>query len=381
MHKQLCLTVLLLGLTACQTTQPVPPAAAVVIPLPAWPDAYFPASGSIPTPGQLFTLTAEQQADFDSYMQSDHQAGYPPEERIYNYMQNLLVAFNFAGETLSASEVSRTANGNCVSLAILTYALAKQARVEVSFRVTFREPVLDIRQDLWLTANHVRSYLHSATVPGAAVGIDYFSDRLDYLGPTLSEPGFLAMVYNNLAAEALLRKDIGLAYQLTRRALQFDPAFAASINMMAVLLRRQHQPALAAQWYDYGLQVMPANLTMLANYQLLAETQQDQTKLQWLAAQMAKSESPDPFAWYLQAASEEKAGRVPQAIAAYQKTLQQAPYLMPANRALANLYLHTGQPALAENTLQQALQYSSGDDNRQLLMAKLKMLRQLAERP
>ncbi len=53
MHKQLCLTVLLLGLTACQTTQPFSPAAAVVIPLPAWPDAYFPASGSIPTPGQL----------------------------------------------------------------------------------------------------------------------------------------------------------------------------------------------------------------------------------------------------------------------------------------------------------------------------------------
>lgn len=344
---------------------------------PAQPPRVLPLATAVPTITQLLQLTSEQQQDFLSYFHHPRYADQSPEYRLYSYMQNVLSVFQFNGSTTPASEVMRTGSANCVSLALLTKALADVAGIEVRFRATYREPVIDIRGDLLLQATHVRSYLNAKPESGTIrqLYIDYFRGPLSYKGNFLSEARFNAMVYNNLAAEALLRGELDQANALVQTSLQQDDHFIPSINLMAVLLRRQQHPEWARQWYQYGLAVAPHMLALLHNYQVLADQLGDQELVQQLEQQLALADSDDPFELYIQAVQAEQAGHEAQAINFYQRLQKKVPYLLQANQALVRHYLKNHQYQAARQLLEEALEYSYEPDKRSLLQHKLAMLR------
>jgi Tfp pilus assembly protein PilF len=339
----------------------------------------FSATSQVPAIKDLLQLTIEQKQDFLSYFHHPRYADQTPEYRLYSYMQNVLAVFQFSSSTTSASEVMRSGSANCVSLALLTKALADVAGIEVRFRATYREPVLDIRGDLLLQATHVRSYLHSAagtdSINFRQLYIDYFRGPLSYQGDFLSDGRFKAMVYNNLAAEALLRNELNQAYALVQASLQQDDQFIPAINLMAVLLRRQQQPELAQQWYQYGLAVAPQQLALLHNYQVLAIQLDDQPLVKRLEQQLAQADSEDPFELYLQAVQAEQAGQEALAISFYQRLQKKVPYLLQANQALVRHYLKNQQYQAARQLLEEALEYSYEPEKRSLLQHKLAMLR------
>lgn len=377
-----CLTLTLAG-CAQHNSPPAPPSVSAVTQatpvLPQIEAGLFAAVAPVPAIQDLLQLTPEQKQDFLSYFRHPRYADQAPEYRLYSYMQNVLAVFQFNGSTTSASEVMRSGSANCVSLALLTKALADVAGIEVRFRATYREPVIDIRGDLLLQATHVRSYL-SATVSADSINfrqlyIDYFRGPLSYQGDFLSAARFNATVYNNLAAEALLRGDLDQAYALLQSSLQQDKQFVPAINLMAVLLRRQQQPALAQQWYQYGLAVSPQHLALLHNYQVLATQLGDQPLVRQLEQQLALADSDDPFELYIQAVQAEQAGREAQAISFYQRLQKKMPYLLQANQALVRHYLKNHQYQAARQLLEDALQYSYEPEKRSLLQHKLAMLR------
>lgn len=344
---------------------------------PQIPPQIFATAAAVPDLAELSQLTAAQQQDFLSYFHDPLYAGQKPEYRLYSYMQNVLAVFQFNGNTTSASEVMRTGSANCVSLALLTKALADVAGIEVRFRATYREPVIDIRGDLLLQATHVRSYLNADPDSSmiSPLYIDYFRGPISYQGDFLSDARFFATVFNNLAAEALLRGELDQAYALIQTSLQQDDQFVPAINLMAVLLRRQQQPELAQQWYQYGLAIAPQQLALLNNYQVLAMQLGDQPLVQQLEQQLALADSEDPFELYIQAVQAEQAGREALAISFYQRLQKRVPYLLQANQALVRHYLKNHQYQAARQLLEQALEYSYEPEKRSLLEHKLTMLR------
>ncbi len=354
-------------------------AAATTVRHPQIPAGIFSATAQVPAIEDLLQLTAEQKQDFLSYFRHPRYADQTPEYRLHSYMQNVLAVFQFSGSTTSASEVMRSGSANCVSLALLTKALADVAGIEVRFRATYREPVIDVRGDLLLQATHVRSYLSSAasadSINFRQLYIDYFRGPLSYQGDYLSAARFNATVYNNLAAEALLRGELDLAYALVKTSLQQDARFVPAMNLMAVLLRRQQQPELAQQWYQYGLAVAPHQLTLLHNYQVLAAQLGDQPLVQQLEQQLAQADSDDPFELYIQAMQAEQAGREALAISFYQRLQKKVPYLLQANQALVRHYLKHHQYQAARQLLEEALEYSYEPEKRSLLQHKLAVLR------
>lgn len=381
----LCLT---LTLTGCAQQLAVTPQhtsaaqpATVQLAAPPVPAQIFAAATPVAVPQMqdLLALTPEQKQDFLSYFHHPRYADQTPEYRLFSYMQNVLAVFQFSGSTTSAIEVMRSGSANCVSLALLTKALADVAGIDVRFRATYREPVIDIRGDLLLQATHVRSYLSSAastdSINFRQLYIDYFRGPLSYQGDFLSAARFNATVYNNLAAEALLRGELDLAYALVQTSLQQDKQFIPAINLMAVLLRRQQQPELAQQWYQYGLAVAPQHLALLHNYQVLATQLADQPLVQQLEQQLALADSDDPFELYIQAVQAEQAGREALAISFYQRLQKRVPYLLQANQALVRHYLKNHQYQAARQLLEDALQYSYEPEKRSLLQHKLAMLR------
>ncbi|WP_031566368.1 tetratricopeptide repeat protein [Rheinheimera texasensis] len=353
--------------------------ASVRLAAPQVPAQIFAAAAPVPQMQDLLALTPEQKQDFLSYFQHPRYANETPEYRLFSYMQNVLAVFQFSGSTSPAHEVMRSGSANCVSLALLTKALADVAGIDVRFRATYREPVIDVRGDLLLQATHVRSYLSSAvsadSINFRQLYIDYFRGPLSYQGDFLSEARFRATVYNNLAAEALLRGELDQAYALVQTSLQQDDQFVPAINLMAVLLRRQQQPELAQQWYQYGLAVAPQHLALLHNYQVLATQLGDQPLAQQLEQQLAMADSDDPFELYIQAVQAEQAGREALAISFYQRLQKKVPYLLQANQALVRHYLKNHQYQAARQLLEEALEYSYEPEKRSLLQHKLAVLR------
>ncbi len=384
MHRiLLCLTLSLTGCAQQLAVTPQPAAiakpAAVQLVAPQIPAQTFAPAAPIPQIQDLLALTAEQKRDFLNYFHHPRYADQTSAYRLYSYMQNVLAVFQFSGSTTTASEVMRSGSANCVSLALLTKALADVAGIDVRFRATYREPVIDIRGDLLLQATHVRSYLDSAVTDNSIqfrqLYIDYFRGPLSYQGDFLSDARFKAMVYNNLAAEALLRGELNQAYALVQSSLQQDDQFIPAINLMAVLLRRQQQPELAQQWYQYGLAVAPQQLALLHNYQVLAAQLGNQPLVRQLEQQLAQADSDDPFELYIQAVQAEQAGRDALAISFYQRLQKKVPYLLQANQALVRHYLKHHQYQAARQLLEEALEYSYEPEKRSLLQHKLAVLR------
>lgn len=341
---------------------------------------------TIPTPAELTTLTDAQRAALHHFVQQSTYTKYPMEERVGFFLTDLTMGFKYDGATYTASNTMELNAGNCISLALLAKALADEAQVQISFRVTYRDPVLDIQNDLMISAAHVRSYLQGPAsadengklLPANSVTIDYFKDSLDYLGPRISNDTFMAMVYNNFAAEALLKQDLPRAKAFTVAALKLDMAYAPSINMLAILLRREGQQQVSRQWYEYGLKRNPQNIMLLANYQLLATELGDtalQQRLQQTLDQLP--ESDNPYAWYSLAVQAEQQGQSRQAMHFYEKLLVKAPYLLPANQAMVRLLLQQNRLGEAQAMLKKALEYSYTPEKRAIFEQKLAGLRKL----
>lgn len=342
----------------------------------------------VPAPAELTALTATQRQTFAEFVQRDTYRKYPMEERVGFFLTDLTMGFRYDGVTYTASRTMTANAGNCISLALLAKALADEAQVPISFRVTYRDPVLDIQNDLLISAAHVRSYLHGAVSvdengklqPENSVTIDYFKDSLDYLGPRISNDTFMAMVYNNYAAEALMNQDLVRAKAFTVAALKLDVGYAPSINMLAVVLRREGQIEQSTAWYEYGLERNPHNIMLLANYQLLA-TETANTALQQRLQQTLDQlpESDNPYAWYSLAVQAEQQGQSRQALHFYEKLLAKAPYLLPANQAMVRLLLQQNRLREAQSVLKKALEYSYTPEKRAIFEKKLAGLRKLQQ--
>lgn len=367
--------------------QPKPATVATVPTLPAV-DPAFKQPADLPDTADFYRLTAQQQQQFLTFFQHPDRSDMPANQRVFAYLEQHLQNFNYQGANTLAQQSLENLSGNCMSLALLVTALAKlvETEVDIGFRATYREPVLNISAQTLLTSNHVRSYLYEKPTEQQkkkllgrkAISIDYFRASLDRLGPRLSTATFEAMMYNNLAVDALLAGDMDRSYWLSRQALELDPTFQDSINLIAVIYRRKGELMTASQWYDIGLQKEQAGATLLSNYLALAEQLEDKRLVRKLQQKLRLSEDDNPYVWFDFAYKAEQANNYDDAVHYYRKLIFSAPYLHQANLALAKLYLQKNDLASARAALTQALQYSYEPDYKIRYQAKLKMLEQLA---
>ena len=378
MDKVLILAVMLGLLMGCASSK--------VGKIPQTPTQLFGESPALAEPEQLLALNAQQKADFAAFFQSPDRATLSPAQRIFYYLENDLSHFNFAGANLPASEALANKTGNCVSLALVVAALAQEANVEVAYRTSYSEPMLGFREDLALSANHVQSYLlapkqhpQDKLSDRDALVIDYLKDPLDRVGELFPAERFWAVVYNNLAADALLAKKPDVAFWLSQKALRYDPHFSPSINLVAIIYRQQGDLQSAQQWFEYGLQQPKNSVLIVGNYLKLAEQLQDEALEQRLRALIDIAEDDNPYAWYYLAEQFRQRGDMTQAVKFYQKLVDVAPYLHHVNVELAKLYLQLGKKQQAEAVLTQGEQYAYDEGSRSRYASKINVIRQLLQ--
>ena len=207
--------------------------------------------------------------------------------------------------TRTAAEAFDARAGNCLSLVLMTAALAKELSLPVSYQALVGQDVWQRSGDLSLVIGHVNVTVAKRLVDrvqGLMTGDMQLqlsfgnlpAGRSQLLRP-VDEQTILAMFMNNRAAEALSRGDLADAYAFARESVVQDPRFAGAYNTLGVAYQRRGLMAKAAQAYSTALERDADNLPALANFANLLESQQRQSEASVLRARLSKLEAEPPF--------------------------------------------------------------------------------------
>lgn len=341
------------------------------------------ADASVPTLQDIFSLSVTQQAEFLAFYNAPEQQSVAGHDRIYRFLENKLAGFDYQGQNYTAAEAYARNSGNCISLAVLTKALADLVGVEHEFQSIVSAPLYSIESDLMLSSDHVRTILYDPQfVPEEgwyylikpAIIIDYLPAAGSIRGPRISQQTFIAMFYRNLAADAVLAQQYDQALALLRTALHYAPTYGAVINLTAVLHRRMDDVQVAEQFYQYGLDIADRKATLYGNYALLKQSEGDPEAAQQLFQAMAALNERDPYLWYSLGKTASQHRHYGEAVIYFEKAVEQAPYLHQLQFDLALAYFRNNQYVRAHQALTQAAALSPVKGKQQRYQAKLDAL-------
>ena len=380
MFKTLLLvTGVIIFLQACANNQPI---SATKPALPSLNTAMF-TPEVVTQPDDIFYLTDAQQTAFQDYYFAASRAQTPGNIRLFEYLQNFVDDFNFHGVTLTATEALQQKTGNCLTLAIVTKALADTVGLETGFQRVNSAPVYARYANLMTLSSHVRTYVYAPNqakqantivIRRASVIIDYFPTSPDVSGYMVSEADFIAMYYQNMAAEAMLEKRYDFAYSLLEQGLRLNHSNPETLNTLAVLFSKVSQQGQSEKLYAYMLDNHLATANVLTNYVAMLQSQGRLKEAKIFAGQIDKIEDDNPYRWIDLADKAYNNGDFVQAEKYYKKASRLAPYVHEGQFGLAKSYYQLGQLNSAKVALTKAIEADYRAEHKSLYQAKLHTL-------
>lgn len=340
---------------------------------------------AVPVPefSELMTLSDTQREIFLEYFNDPNQADEKPHMRVVAFLEHHLGQARFHHETLGAERTLAIGQGNCMSLALTTAALAVIGGVEVDWQITRSDPVYSADGGLIYSANHIHTKLYDPTYrndPGRMaivrphVLVDYFSNRVPLAGSTLKTHQVIGLTYQNLAAEALADGNVQRAFWLARAGLAHDAGNADLYNTMGLLHQRRGAADLAEQFFRYALETFEDRLVILRNYQRLLVDAGRQADARAVERRILALPDPDPYPM-LELGDEALAeGRPRRALAFYDRARRTAPYLHEVYRKLAAAHMTLGNHDASRRALAMALERAGAADDRKRYKSKMHAL-------
>ncbi len=375
-------------LQAC-TSQPIQETTTTTPPsIKPWLDATpFGEKPELPEEQDIFELSDTQIRDYRTFSSLPKNKNKAANKIVFNYLKTHLDHFSYRENTFIASEALEQNAGNCLSLAIVTKALANVQQVYVAYQLVETDPIYQQENDIIITTQHVRTkLLHSEKATpnqiffgGSNLIVDYFPQRGSRVLRSLSEAEFYSLFYHNKAAESFIKKDLNKTYWLSRKALEVFPQSSHAINLMALIHSRMNLNKKAEALYQYGIKNSIENLSLLNNYYILLKRLGKLEAAQHIAKQLEEHHNSNPFKWISIAYSAYNAKEYAKATRFYRKALEIAPYLHEAHLGLARVKVKTGNIDAAEDALNQALEAAQKPSDKKRYSEKLRMLSQLAD--
>lgn len=289
-----------------------------------------------------------------------------------------------ASTTRTAAETFDARSGNCLSLVLLTAALADGLGLSVEFREVLTDTQWSRLAGLHVGNTHVNLALGPRPSPFASVLLAPPPMVIDFLPPEaagklparrISRQRVLAMYLNNRAAEWLTQGDLATAHAFGLAALAQDPAYPAAYNTLGVVFQRHGRADLAERAWRDGLAQAPEHATLLANLAAALRAQGRLAEAQPLDALLARVEGTAPFTHLARGQAALRAGDPAGARDWLLKELARDPDYHEIHFALAQAELQLGHPAQALIHLQRASAESPRPELRSLYAAKAERLR------
>jgi Tfp pilus assembly protein PilF len=346
----------------------------------------FTGTEAIATPTDLHTLTPAQLADFRAWMEDPDAHRVPRHQRLFDYLQKITHEFTYYGATTSASNALLQRNGNCMSLAVLTTALAEAAGIEIGYQLMEDTPVFEYEGSLVVKGVHLRTILYdpawtppvfkSLLLVRSGLQVDYFPSARERFVANVSRERYLAMFYQNVAVEALEAGDIDKAYHHALAALDYDPDSAPAINTLAIAHRRAGALDRAEALYLHGIAHADDKLSLLKNYQALLLFKGRTEEARDIANRLEAMDDPSPYNWLHLAQSAERDSDFAAAARYYRRAIEKAPYLHEAHLGLALAHYQQGKFSDAKLAMQDAVDKVVKPATRRLYETKLHLLEQ-----
>ncbi|MEX0914868.1 MAG: hypothetical protein WD397_09760 [Wenzhouxiangellaceae bacterium] len=327
---------------------------------------------AVPEFSELMKLSDTQREAFSEYFNDPDQADEKPHMRVVAFLEDRLGQARFHHETLGAERTLASGQGNCMSLALATAALAELGGVQVDWQITRSNPVYSAAGGLIYSANHIHTKLYdpsyrndpgSLTLVRPHVLVDYFSNRVPLAGSTLKTHKVIGLTYQNLAAEALADGNVQRAFWLTREGLAHDAGNADLYNTMGLLHQRIGARDSAEQFFRYALEVFEDRLVILRNYQRLLVDAGNDRDARAVEQRILALPDPDPYPILELGDKALNEGHPRRALEFYDQARRTAPYLHEVYRRLAAAHLALGDRAASSNAIAMALERAGAVDD------------------
>ena len=283
--------------------------------------------------------------------------------------------------TRTASEAFEARAGNCLSLVIMTAALAKELGMEVTFQTVPIEDAWERSGNLHLFVGHVNLVLGPRPLSqwqwssSDRMTIDFMPNVRNRMAVPISQERVLAMYMNNKAAESLAADRLDDAYAWARVAVQQDEQYMASFNTLGVVYQRRGALAEAERALRHVLRVERDNVHAMGNLVLVLQRQGRDAESVTLAAELRRLQPVAPF-------EEFKAGLVAlqmrdfrRARQLFERELARSADYHEFHFWLAVTLAHLGDADGARSHLQQALENSTTREQGALYAGKLQKLK------
>lgn len=370
-----CLGVLLAG---CAAVPPLPQVEGLLD------DAAFAAPAEPIDPGQLLALSEPMRRYLDVEIAPQLRRKGARDGLVEALSNKAQLRIDYdAAATRTAAQTFDARAGNCLSLVVMTAAMARHLGVPVQFNDVVTDEGWARAGDLMVNAGHVNLTLGQRLVEdrlgresGRTVTVDFDPPRGNarpLLRP-IGERTIVAMFMNNRAAESLVAGRVDDAYWWVRGALRQEPTFTPSYNTLAVVYQRHGRPQQAERVLRHLLEREPANTALLANLVNALQAQGRGTEAQEVAQRLAKIEPMPPFHWYHQGVAALERRDYAAARDAFTREVERSAYYHEFHFGLALAYAGLGDVARARREAALALQHSSTGRERQIYAAKLEWL-------
>lgn len=259
---------------------------------------------SVESEQQIFYLDDEAKAFVHSTIE--------PKERKIDQMAALVQAI-FARSDLNllyqgdantkANDTFHAKAANCLSMSIMTYALADEAGFDVAFQEIMIPEYWTRREGFSLINGHINLKLIAPSEPNVFV-MNPRSYQVDFdPQPTkrhlpkriVNKKAVLSMFYNNKGADAFLNKDFTTAYAYFREAVLIKPQFHSAWTNLGILYRLNGYFSQAEQAYQHALILNPDSLTALENLAHLYKYTNREEQAHEILVDVAKKRANNPF--------------------------------------------------------------------------------------
>jgi len=207
-----------------------------------------------------------------------------------------------AYRTQAAADAFAERQVNCLSFTLMYVAMAREMGLEAQVNQVDIPPQWDLREGGSLTYfRHVNAKVHFRNADGVVVDLemDRYSPRFPQR--TISDREMEAQFYNNRGMEELTAGQTKEAFINLRKALSLTPDAAYLWSNLGNLYRRQGLYEEAELAYLQGLELEPANLTVISNLHNFYSLTQDHTKARYFGERAREHRDNNPYYVYARA--------------------------------------------------------------------------------
>lgn len=342
-------------------------------------DSAFVKPINLPEAQNVFVLSKQQQAWLHSHINRESKKSITM-QLIDNVLKKDYGAFDYDNSyTRTASETLANKQGNCLSLVIMTAAMAKYLDIPFQIQDIQSAPLWDRHGGLFLLNGHVNIKLMKVKgdqfLTKDYVTLDFLPQgtRRTMRKKAINNNLLGAMYFNNLAADAMVLGDWHRAYWLLSQSIDNAPSYSEAWNSLAVVYRHNNQERLAEETYHHAMLLAPSNMNVISNLALLLQSQNRLEEWAVYAKMIALSQFKNPYRYFDQARNESEKLNHIKAIRLYKKAIRIAPYNDQFYFAVYQSYLKINKPDKARHYLKLAYKQSTTEKDRRRYNMKLNL--------